>query len=53
MKKVTVGLMAEIKHGACAGMIGRVTGFNSKCDSVEIEIDDLTYVLTKSENIDQ
>lgn len=53
MKKVFVNLMAEIKGGACAGHVGRVVGYNSETDIVELEIDEQTYIHTISENIEQ
>ncbi|WCK57002.1 hypothetical protein PP175_27825 (plasmid) [Aneurinibacillus sp. Ricciae_BoGa-3] len=53
MKPVVVDRGAEIKKGKLKGEYGWVTGFDSNEDKVQIELDEMTTVVTSSENIQQ
>lgn len=53
MKSVWILAPADIKVGVLKGQKGKVVGFDSSLQEVEIELDDYTTVVMKPEHIDQ
>ncbi|CAM4012455.1 hypothetical protein [Bacillus manliponensis] len=53
MNTVTVNIHATIIKGALKGVSGRVVGFDSEMDIVSIEVDENTWIETKSNYIKQ
>ncbi|AJI31682.1 hypothetical protein I6G76_12150 [Bacillus cereus] len=53
MNTVTVNIQATIIKGALTGASERVLGFDSEMDMVSIEVDEDTFIETKSGNIKQ
>ncbi|HDR4898649.1 hypothetical protein OCF11_21455 [Bacillus cereus] len=51
MNTVTVNIQATIIKGALTGASERVLGFDSEMDMVSIEVDEDTFIETKSGNI--
>ncbi|ANT39998.1 MULTISPECIES: hypothetical protein [Bacillus cereus group] len=53
MNTVTVNIHATIIKGALKGVSGKVVGFDSEMDMVSIEVDEDTFIETKSGNVKQ